>query len=592
MTMARPPVKSAGRGGRKSKAKAKTAAETRGNAAAGSRATRKRSNAAAEPSAPPRKTAAKSKSGKSAAKGAYSVRIRHYCQGIGDCHLLRFARPGAEDFIVLIDCGVHSSVTGGNDTIAEIAADIARETDRRIDLLVVTHEHWDHLSGFLTSNDVFSTFEIGQIWLGWTENAKDPQARKLDKYKADALRGLQLASSRLAAAGAGNPQTAAIGKDLDSVLGFNFGAKGEKVRSARTAAIDLVKRKESVFYREPGEGPLELDGVVSHRVYVLGPPRDDKLLGITDRVSEMYGLGAVSPMISTLSMRLGGEADAGSGGWTPFDPEIGKPAGPYIRAAGGGDGEDLLTSRPDEADACSLDLATIELLRSNYLGSADPQGDMQEQMLESWSSYGATSPRANEAVPAGNPALTDQSWRRIDNDWLGLAADLAMQLDNRTNNTSLVLAFEDTSTKDVLLFTADAQIGSWMAWPALQWGNGQNKTTGLDLIRRTVYLKVGHHGSRNATRKPDGLELMPDRDLFAFIPVNQADAKKVRWGAMPFQDLLQTLEKKTDGCVVRADDDWLKTGIVPNRLTNKSKRISAARADTSGKGLWIEFDLD
>lgn len=43
-----------------------------------------------------------------------------------------------------------------------------------------------------------------------------------------------------------------------------------------------------------------------------------------------------------------------------------------------------------------------------------------------------------------------QSWRRIDDDWLAVSADLAMQLDKCTNNTSLVLAFEFTDTGRVL----------------------------------------------------------------------------------------------------------------------------------------------
>src|SRR5262249_17737138 len=60
----------------------------------------------------------------------------------------------------------------------------------------------------------------------------------------------------------------------------------------------------------------------SHRVSVLGPPRDAKLLGITECSSEMYGLGTtLALMMSSFAMP---ESDA-SNGWTPFDPEIGTP---------------------------------------------------------------------------------------------------------------------------------------------------------------------------------------------------------------------------------------------------------------------------
>ena len=81
------------------------------------------------------------------AKGAKPVTVRHYCQGIGDCHLLKFAKDDGSDFWMLIDCGVHSSVSGGSKKIAEIVEDIASVTGR-LDVLVVTHEHWDHVSCF------------------------------------------------------------------------------------------------------------------------------------------------------------------------------------------------------------------------------------------------------------------------------------------------------------------------------------------------------------------------------------------------------------------------------------------------------------
>jgi hypothetical protein len=55
--------------------------------------------------------------------GTSRVTIRHYCQGIGDCHLIRFRRERGGDFFMLIDCGVHSSVDGGSEKIAKIVAD-------------------------------------------------------------------------------------------------------------------------------------------------------------------------------------------------------------------------------------------------------------------------------------------------------------------------------------------------------------------------------------------------------------------------------------------------------------------------------------
>ena len=62
-----------------------------------------------------------------------------------------------------------------------------------------------------------------------------------------------------------------------------------------------------------------------------------------------------------------------------------------------------------------------------------------------------------------------RSWRRVDDDWLGYAGQLALQLDSDTNNTSLVLAFELSGGGDVLLFPGDAQVGNWLSWESLEW---------------------------------------------------------------------------------------------------------------------------
>ena len=53
------------------------------------------------------------------------AKIRFYCQGIGDCHLLKFPKDGGGDFWMLIDCGIHSSITSGTEKIKAIVDDIA-----------------------------------------------------------------------------------------------------------------------------------------------------------------------------------------------------------------------------------------------------------------------------------------------------------------------------------------------------------------------------------------------------------------------------------------------------------------------------------
>ncbi len=494
----------------------------------------------------------KAPTGKAApAREGTKLTVRHYCQGIGDCHLLRFPLEDGKVFTMLIDCGVHSSVTGGNDKIDKIVADVFDQTGGNIDLLVVTHEHWDHVSGFLTAAERFKSFKVKHVWAGWTENPDDAQAQQLDKYKGAALAALQNAALALAR----SPRTSAahegVQAGLDALAGFQFGATGDKVRTARNAAFALGKGK--IDYMEPKSAPLALPGVSGVRVYVLGPPRDGDLLKITDRPSEMYGMG-LAPVGWELSAMMGaapglnGQDNGGAPDYfAPFDPEVGSPLDVALSAGAGSKGSDVT---PEVAG----------FVREHYLNPA------------------------STAVASDDSA--DQSWRRIDDDWLFASADLAMQIDARTNNTSLALAFEFTDTGRVALFAADAQVGSWLSWLKLEWTVEGKKVTMADLYPRVVYYKVGHHGSENATLKANGLELMTHTDLSAFIPTNAADALKVKWGQMPFKPMLSALEKKTSGRVVRADDDWIASSQAPKSLVGGS-----IRAVDHGKDLWVEFDI-
>lgn len=65
----------------------------------------------------------------------------------------------------------------------------------------------------------------------------------------------------------------------------------------------------------------------------------------------------------------------------------------------------------------------------------------------------------------------------------------AVALEKAVNNTSLMLAFE--LGEGVLLFPGDSQWGAWQI-------NLEDPQT-TDLLKRTTFYKVGHHGSHNAT---------------------------------------------------------------------------------------------
>ena len=52
-------------------------------------------------------------------------------------------------YYVIIDCGVILGTENAADKMQKVVQDIIATTGGRIDLLLATHEHWDHLSGFV-----------------------------------------------------------------------------------------------------------------------------------------------------------------------------------------------------------------------------------------------------------------------------------------------------------------------------------------------------------------------------------------------------------------------------------------------------------
>src|SRR5581483_12445647 len=95
-----------------------------------------------------------------------SVRIRMYRQGLGDCFLVALPRvESVRPYYILIDCGVVLGTPGGAERMRAVAKDIVSATNGHIDLLIATHEHWDHVSGFLQAQDVFRGLTVDEIWL-------------------------------------------------------------------------------------------------------------------------------------------------------------------------------------------------------------------------------------------------------------------------------------------------------------------------------------------------------------------------------------------------------------------------------------------
>ncbi len=503
---------------------------------------------------------------------ASGVTVRMYRQGLGDCFLLAFptGQPG-QAFYMLIDCGVIFGTQSAASIMQNVATDIEAATGGDIHLLVATHEHWDHLCGFLYAGDIFQRMRIHNLWLAWTEDPTDTLAQQLQAEFHANREALRMALNLIS-----EQDTAAPITNLLHFFGDPMATSGSGSGSATAtpqdtgAALQAIrgfvsKMNASPVYRHPGEGPLSLpkvnglSGVPTVRIYVLGPPHDEKTLkdiNPSTKGQEVYTQGASASQNTT-----------GSAGETLTANKA------FF----------LAVQNEDQIASAEKELRELSFPFDQHVRISSEEAK-QNEFFRNY--YGFDDP----ATPAGigaeqSETRTDEAWRRIDDDWLGAAGEFALQLDSYTNNTSLVLAFELINTKKMLLFVADAQIGNWLSWDDLSWSvpdaHGTTQTIRIgDLLARTVFYKVGHHGSVNATIRgygttPKGLELMTSPDLVAMIPVDRQMALKKRWN-MPCEPVLQRLEEKTGQRVLRIDD-------------NTPPRTQGGMSDTAWKALQANY---
>jgi hypothetical protein len=460
--------------------------------------------------------AAMEKRGKAASRRkaalADRLRIRMYRLGIGDCFLLTLPGDAGEPFHLLIDCGVHPSERtvseGSRDpwrTVA-VAEDIATETKRRLHAVVGTHEHWDHLSGFLQGKEAFDRCEADAIWCSWAEDiANEPIARELVGMREKAEAALWAARARLDAPGQERPPEAALlGDRLSALFGF-FGESpgvGERSREAAEALRALGRGR--VRYLSPGAPPIEAPGG-DWRIFALGPPRDLSLL----RRDRPRGRDEGYPLADLVSAERNLAALSAPAGTVDSDP-------PFKAS---------FRIRLEETRGMAF-------FESRYWNDAAPGAARDEE-----------------------PA---QGFRRIGVSHLVAAEAFALKHDRLTNNTSLVLALElgPATARDnpVVLFAGDAQIGNWLSWRDVVWPDYHGRRVdGADLLARTEIYKVGHHASHNATLMAGGLETM-GRLRVALVTVNEKTAKKLRWErSLPRQSLLERLAEMASEAVVRSD---------------------------------------
>lgn len=202
------------------------------------------------------------------------VKITSYQVGFGDCFLLSFQYPDG-DRHVLMDFGTKfRSQTGFKADMLGNAKQIAADCGGKLTMVVATHRHYDHISGFQTSNgkgpgDIIKGLKPEIVLQPWTEapelatNATEPSG---DGAHVQNLANMQ--SLAEAVAFAPNKLMAARGsasKELDYVGSNNITNK-----SAVENLMTMGKQKAK--YLRLGS-TLDVSSLLPGvTVHVLGPP--------------------------------------------------------------------------------------------------------------------------------------------------------------------------------------------------------------------------------------------------------------------------------------------------------------------------------
>lgn len=189
-----------------------------------------------------------------------------YNVGFGDCFLLFIPTKDGERKI-LFDCGTHFQSKGPHRAgeVAERIVEDVRDADgvARIDVVVGTHRHQDHVSGFESA--VWEEVEVREVWMPWTEDEDDPEGRKI--LEKQSKKALQL---------------------TDAAHRFNLGAavtamavnalKNEK--AMRTLHEGFANDPDRCFfpYKKRARNTFKRKFLPGVTVYVLGPSRDPEVV--------------------------------------------------------------------------------------------------------------------------------------------------------------------------------------------------------------------------------------------------------------------------------------------------------------------------
>jgi beta-lactamase superfamily II metal-dependent hydrolase len=500
---------------------AKQAVKTAGSAQGAAKSAKK----------PAKRAASAAKRSASKAGGqASGLRVRMYRVGFGDFFLLTVPTKTGPQHI-LIDCGVHAGDIKSMDACVQ---DLIKETDRKLALVIATHYHADHLSGFASNFDEFSEFEVGMVWI---TNRLDPDHARASKFKAQIRSLSHQLQMRLGARS--DPAGAQAQAKVQNALGVQLGAAGKE--GSNDKALRLLrsgfKNKHPVLYYQGGdiaELPPALKGALTAELLGPAPIDDASDFKTTDNKLEQY---------------LGAAAD---GGLPPSE---------------------TLTPFQNQWPATS----------ANYPNA----------IFNGYRAPTQTQAQAN-ADPSASIKRMEATLKSVQPDALLALADA---IDGTLNNQSLVVLFTCAGKKLLFVGDAQwGNWSFWLYGKKVTGKDPGILPKAKEILGSIDFYKVGHHGSTNANPIPAVAALSPDcvsmcsteaGDEKPGDPVkNRPYGKIASKTEVPRILLMEELEKQTNNQLVRSD--WIDVPSAKASPEAKSQ-LAALPANFIQGDLYVDY---
>jgi len=375
-----------------------------------------------------------------------NLTIRAYQVGFGDCFLLSFSYPKApkksdQERHVLIDYGSTGMPAGidASDQMMSVANDIKQRCKGKLSMVVATHRHKDHISGFTTkkdgsgTGDIIKTLKPDMVVQPWTEDPSLEDPKPVKKTRGSEVLPVT------------NAQYISTLADMNSLAG--------------TMRTEMVRLRLAISSKGLSED-------VADEIDFLS---EDNSLPNRMAVANLASMG------KNHYVNFGYKLDV-------------RLTLPWVKIHVLG--PPTLEQHSNIQKQKSRDENEFWMLQGAARSFWKMQAASSELIAASAKSKTRLFPDA-DVYEGYFPSNNRWFIRRLDELRAEQLLGLVRMLDKSMNNTSVILLFEVGGKK--LLFPGDAQIENW------EFALGKKEV--FDLLKDVTVYKVGHHGSRNATPK-------------------------------------------------------------------------------------------